>query len=39
VEVAAAERVGVGEWAEAEATRAAEAGPWWRCECAWWRWW
>ena len=32
----AAERVGVGEWAEA--TRAA-AGPWWRCECAWWRWW
>jgi hypothetical protein len=39
VEVAAAERVGVGEWAEAEATRAAAAGPWWRCECAWWRWW
>jgi hypothetical protein len=38
VEVAAAERVGVGEWAEAEATREA-AGPWWRCECAWWRWW
>lgn len=37
-DVEAAERVGVGEWAEAEATRAA-AGPWWRCECAWWRWW
>ena len=36
---AAAERVGVGEWAEAEATRGAAAGPWWRCECAWWRWW
>ena len=37
-DVEAAERVGVGEWEEAEATRVA-AGPWWRCECAWWRWW
>ena len=28
----------VGEWAaEVEDGRAEE--PWWRCECAWWRWW
>ena len=33
----AMEGLDVGEWAETEATRS--TGPWWRCECAWWKWW